>query len=159
MKYPILKPVPIKTKGLGFWKKTCTWLVSSRKWEVVEPYYFYIPWLNQTVLIPKGFIFDGASIPKLFWPLLSPTGLLFIPGLFHDYGYKYNYWLDEYHTKIFIGKGQEFFDTQFGKLGVYINDMPVLDKIAFVALRGFGKFAWNTHRKEQKRRMKNGEEN
>jgi len=154
MKYPILKPIPIKTKGLSWWKKTKIWLTSSRKWEVIDDYYFEIPWLNIIVKIPKGFIFDGASIPKLFWPLLSPTGLLFIPGLFHDYGYKYNKWLDSEGNGIFVNAGQKFFDDQFRKLGVYINDMPILDKIAFVALRGFGWMAWNSHRKEEKENKK-----
>jgi hypothetical protein len=149
MKYPILKPIPIKTKGLSYWKKMKIWLTSSRTWEVVEDYYFEIPWLGVIVKIPKGFVFDGASIPKLFWPLLSPTGLLFIPGLFHDYGYKYNYWIDATDNKIYINAGQKFFDNQFRKLGVYINDMKILDKVAWVALRGFGWIAWKKHRKEE----------
>ena len=149
MKYPVLRPLPIKTKGLSYWKKTKIWLTSSRTWEVVEDYYLEIPWLNIIVKIPKGFIFDGASIPKLFWPLLSPTGLLFIPGLFHDYGYKYNYWIDTNDNKVFVNAGQKFFDGQFRKLGVYINDMKILDKVAWVALRSFGWIAWNQHRKEE----------
>ena len=157
MDYPKLKPVPIKTKGLSWFHKTKVWLTASRKWEIVEDYYFYIPWLKITIKIPKGFVFDGASIPKLFWGLLAPTGILFIPGLFHDYGYKYNYWLDKEGNKVFVGAGQKFFDTEFGKLGAYINDMNVLDNIAFVALRGFGFIAWRTHRKEQMKRMKKGE--
>ena len=149
MKYPILRPLPIKTKGLSYWKKTKIWLTSSRTWEVVEDYYLEIPWLDIMVKIPKGFIFDGASIPKLFWPLLSPTGLLFIPGLFHDYGYKYNYWVDVNNNKVFVKADQRFFDNQFRKLGVYINDMKILDKVAWVALRGFGWITWNKHRKEE----------
>jgi len=154
MEYPILKPIPIKTKGLSWFEKTKIWLTSSRKWEVVDDYHFYIPWLLINVKIPKGFVFDGASIPKLFWPLLSPTGLLFIPGLFHDFGYKYNKWIDENDRDICVGAGQKFFDDQFRRLGVYINDMPILDKVAFVALRGFGFIAWNNHRKEEIKRTK-----
>ena len=89
MDYPILEPLPIKTKGFGWWKKLWIWISATRKFKVREDYTYYIPWLDVTVLIPAGFIFDGASIPRMFWPLLSPTGILFIPGLLHDYGYKY----------------------------------------------------------------------
>jgi hypothetical protein len=151
MEYPILKPIPIKTKGLSYWKKLWIWATSSRKFEVIEDYYFYIPWLDITIKIPKGFIFDGASIPKFLWPILSPTGILFIPGLFHDYGYKYNKWIDENDNEIYIGKGQKFFDINFGKLGEYINDMKILDTVAYRALRMFGWKAWNDHRKKEKK--------
>jgi hypothetical protein len=144
---PNIKPVPIKTKGMPFWKQIYIWLTAFRQWEVIEDYYFFVPWLDVTVKIPQGFIFDGASIPRIFWLLLSPTGILFIPGLFHDYGYKYNYWLDENGNRIFEGYGQKFFDNQFGKLGEFINDMKVLDKVAWAVLRSFGWIAWNNHRK------------
>ncbi len=150
MDYPILKPLPIKTKGLSWWRESWVWLTSSRKFEIIEDYYLYIPWLELTVKIPKGFIFDGASIPKILWPLLSPTGVLFIPGLFHDYGYKYNKWIDKDDHDIFVDEGQKFFDTHFGKLGEYINDMAILDVVAYRSLRMFGWKAWNTHRKNEK---------
>ena len=39
------------------------------------------------VRIPVGFISDGASIPVIFWSLLSPFGPWFHPALFHDWGY------------------------------------------------------------------------
>ena len=41
-------------------------------------------------VIPAGFKFDGASIPKFLHPFLSPqVGVLLIGGLVHDYAYKY----------------------------------------------------------------------
>jgi len=124
--FPIIRPVPIKTRGLFFWDKIKAWLFTTRKWEVVEDYYLHIPWFNLTIKIPKGFIFDGASIPRILWPFLSPTGILFIPGIVHDYGYKYNRLLDENGNFLFVGGGQKFFDKLFGKLGKYINDMVFL---------------------------------
>ena len=147
MDYPILEPLPIKTKGFGWWKKLWIWISATRKFKVREDYTYYIPWLDVTVLIPAGFIFDGASIPRMFWPLLSPTGILFIPGLLHDYGYKYNHWLNENSEVIHDKAGQKFFDTHFAKMGKDINDMKVLDSIAYGALRGFGWMSWRKHRK------------
>lgn len=151
MKYPKMRPIRIRTKGYSWYKKTWVWLTSTRKFEITEDYILYIPWLNVEVKIPKGFIFDGASIPRCFWFLLSPTGILFIPALFHDYGYTYNAWLDKNDNEIFVGAGKKFFDKQFGKLAVWINDMPILDHLAFIALRGFGYFAWYKHRKKDKK--------
>ena len=33
---PQLKPVPIKTKGKGFWKGIAMWLLSTRNWELTK---------------------------------------------------------------------------------------------------------------------------
>jgi len=145
--YPILKPVRIKTIGYSWYKQIFVWLISTRKFEIVDDYYLFIPWLQETVKIPKGFIFDGASIPRIFWSFLAPTGILFIPAIFHDYGYKYNKWLDKDGNDIHYHAGKDFFDKQFAKLAKWINDMPILDYIAYYALKYCGYFSWYKHRK------------
>ncbi len=42
-----------------------------------------VVFLNEVIIcnisIPKGFITDGATIPKLFWNILSPFGRFFKP--------------------------------------------------------------------------------
>ena len=40
-------------------------------------------------VIPAGFQFDGASIPKFLRTFFSPVGVLLMGGLVHDYMYKY----------------------------------------------------------------------
>lgn len=48
-----------------------------------------VVFLNDTIIcnipIPKGFITDGATIPKLFWNILSPFGRFFKSCALHDY--------------------------------------------------------------------------
>lgn len=39
------------------------------------------------VLVPKGFLTDGASIPRVFWPLLGPHGDYFRAAVVHDFLY------------------------------------------------------------------------
>ncbi len=41
----------------------------------------------QPVTVPVGFITDLASIPRLFWSLLSPVGEYTYPAIIHDYLY------------------------------------------------------------------------
>ena len=36
---------------------------------------------GENYVIPKGFVFDGASVPKFLASWLSPTGVLLIGGL------------------------------------------------------------------------------
>jgi hypothetical protein len=40
-----------------------------------------------TIVIPKGFCTDGASVPKIFWSLLDPWSKYFSASLVHDFLY------------------------------------------------------------------------
>jgi hypothetical protein len=39
------------------------------------------------VYVPKNFVTDGASIPRVFWAILSPFGAYFPAALVHDFLY------------------------------------------------------------------------
>jgi len=36
-------------------------------------------------LIPSGFVFDGATVPRLLWPIFPPHGRYLIAALLHAY--------------------------------------------------------------------------
>jgi hypothetical protein len=110
-------------------------------------YTLYLPWLNTTILIPKGFIFDGASVPRVFWPILDPVGILLIGSIFHDFGYVYGFLLDEQHNKVFNNASRAFVDRQIRDINTYINGTFILNEIAWVVLRLFGGFVWAKYRK------------
>ena len=40
-----------------------------------------------TIVVPRGFCTDGASIPKIFWNIFSPFGSYFSAALVHDFLY------------------------------------------------------------------------
>ena len=84
---PKLRPIPIATAGKGFWGAIWMWLMGTRHWEVADDWAFKIG--GEGYIIPQGFQFDGASIPKFLHTWLSPTGVLLMGGLVHDYAYKY----------------------------------------------------------------------
>lgn len=152
---PLLRPVPIgipkKTEWYDVVGKTKTVIhrSGSRHWCVEEDYIF--PWLDVEVCIPKGFIFDGASIPRAFWLVMNPTGLMFIPSIFHDCGYRYNSWIDKNYNPIFENAGRKFFDDQFKDMGIYVNESNITSPMAWTALRGFGWLGWNQGRKEDRK--------
>jgi len=62
-----------------------------------DPIYFVhdpITWMPNkgqeqypTVTVPRGFITDLASIPRIFWSLLRPDGLYAYAAIVHDYLY------------------------------------------------------------------------
>ncbi|MCP4595646.1 MAG: DUF1353 domain-containing protein [Neptuniibacter sp.] len=148
---PILKPLPIKTRGKSAFGRLKAWITEVRTWEVAENWEYQLD-PDTRIIIPKGFVFDGASIPRILWAVLSPTGLLLIQGLIHDFGYKYDYlWAvnkgeGEKYIKIYEGKGQDFWDELFYRVGREVNEMKVINALAWLPLSLFGFIAWNNHR-------------
>ena len=146
---PKLQPVPIPTKGKGFWGAIWMWLTGSRQWVVAKDFHFTLDAVEY--VIPKGFQFDGASIPKFLHTWLSPTGVLLMGGLIHDYAYKYA-------TLKRKGKGtwgmmtQKDADVIFRDINVEINGFHFLNYLAYWALRLGGFVAWNGHRKASKKK-------
>ena len=146
IKMPILSPVRIPTKNISWWRRFFK-SFEVRSWKLEEDYLLYMPWLNETLLVPKGFIFDGASIPRTLWPILNPTGILFLGSLFHDFGYKYNAFLNSDFKVVHQFSGQSFMDDQIKNISTYVNDAHVMEDVSWGALRIFGFVAWNEHRK------------
>ncbi len=146
---PILRPVIIPTKGLKWYKRFIRHF-ERRRWEIVEEYSLYIPWLEKTILIPAGFIFDAASVPRIFWPLINPTGILLIGSIFHDFGYRYNCFLDENYNIINEEAGRMFFDEQIRKINIYINDIHSMNTVAWGILKAFGWAAWLNNRRRDR---------
>jgi len=142
---PHIKPLPIKTKGKGFWKAIVMWLLSTRNWELTQDWKYNIE--GTEYVIPKGFTFDGASIPKFLRTFFSPVGVLLIGGLVHDYMYKYT------HCKPVSAKGallvvdQKKADQIFRDINIVVNGFYTMNYLAYWSLRIGGFVAWNGHRK------------
>jgi hypothetical protein len=147
---PVLRPLPIPTKNRPFVMRLLVWIFEVRQWELVNNWQFKLA-SGEQILIPKGFIFDGASIPRIFWAILSPVGLLLIPGLIHDYGYKYDQlWEvdDNYNISAFrVKAGRNFWDKMFKDVGNQVNGFSLVDTIAWLGVSLGGHFAWKKHRK------------
>lgn len=142
---PKLAPLPLRTKGLSPWGKLRALATENRRWILLEDWLFKLP-NGKIIVIPEGFILDGASVPKPLWFLLSPIGILLIPAIIHDYAYAYDYlWLAN-GEKYQEGAGQAFWDELFKRVSYEVNGMVVVDTLAYYALRAFGCFAWSNAR-------------
>ena len=142
--YPHMKPIKIATKGKGFWGALMLLVFGTRHWEVVKDFNYSIN--IQNFVIPKGFKFDGASVPKFLAQFLSPVGVLLIGGLIHDYGYKYETLLLKNGKTIGI-RSQQWMDKTFRDINIEVNGFYFLNYLAYWALRLGGWVAWNKHRK------------
>ena len=147
---PKLQPLPIPTKNHeGNLRKAMAGLFEVRQWKLEDNWEYKID-DETTVVIPKGFIFDGASIPRPLWSLINPTGLLLIPGLIHDYGYKYDMiWKKGEKGKIepcYEGAGKDHWDKLFRDVGDEVNGFALVNKIGWLGVRLGGGGPWKKHR-------------
>ena len=143
--FPELKPLPIKTKGKGFWKGIAMWLLSTRNWEITKDWKYNID--GTEYVIPAGFQFDGASIPKFLRTFFSPVGVLLVGGLVHDYAYKYKTLLEANKKKTMGDLTQKRADEIFRDINIVVNGFYVMNYLAYYSLRLGGFVAWNGHRK------------
>ena len=143
--FPTMRPIPIKTKGKGFFTMIKMWLLGTRHWEIANDFEYELN--GNKFVIPAGFKFDGASIPKFLHPFLSPVGVLLIGGLIHDYAYKYQtlLMLNKKDTMGIIS--QKRADEIFRDINIEVNGFYLMNYLAYWSLRLGGFMAWNKHRK------------
>tara|TARA_B100000929_G_C15499447_1_gene416990 strand:- start:290 stop:871 length:582 start_codon:yes stop_codon:yes gene_type:complete len=142
---PVLRPLPIKTKGKGFFKGILLWLLGVRNWEIAEDFNYELN--NKQFVIPAGFKFDGASIPKFLHTFLSPVGVLLMGGLVHDYAYKYQTLLKKDKKETLGVISQKRADEIFRDINIGVNGFYLMNYLAYWSLRLGGFLAWNKHRK------------
>ena len=141
---PHLQPIKISTKGKGFWKGIIMWLLSTRNWKITKDWKYRMN--GNEYIIPAGFQFDGASIPKFLRTFFSPVGVLLVGGLVHDYMYKYA-------ALKRTGKGglllvdQKKADQIFRDINIEVNGFYFMNYLSYWSLRLGGWVAWNGHRK------------
>jgi hypothetical protein len=159
-----VKTVPWDRSG-SYLQRVGRWLRYTRHWRFSEDWYFRLfdgGWAK----IPNDFVLDGASIPKLFRFLLSPSGVLFIASCFHDYGYKYDKLigvkvgdlgdgsfivLEEYDYQ--PGAGRMYWDWMFKQTTRQVTGLYLIPNITYTLLVLFGSFAWGKHRKQDKTKL------
>lgn len=139
---PLLKPLPMADND------------SHRNWKVMEDWYLKCIPLNITFFIPKGFIFNGASVPRFFSNIFPSTGYLFIAALIHDYLYGYASYLKSFEYtdgvpySLVIKVTRKESDNIFEDIADWLyKDHWFKTKLAKTALVLGGQGAWDDCRK------------
>ena len=142
---PHLQPLKISTKNKGFWKGIVMWLLSTRNWEITKDWHYNIDGVDY--VIPAGFQFDGASIPKFLRTFFSPVGVLLVGGLVHDDAYKYQTLLCKNKKDTMGIISQARADQIFRDININVNGFYAMNYLSYYSLRIGGFVAWNGHRK------------
>jgi len=148
---PVMQPMPIQTKNKPWWHRAWLWATGRRRWRVVEDWHYQLK-SGLVAVIPAGFVFDAASIPRVFWWFLSPTGLLLVPSLIHDHAYRYGFiWILGKHDYMPFGircmRGE--WDRLFREMSDDVNGVHLAGWIAWVGVRLGGWMAWGKCRKRK----------
>ena len=153
---PSVRPVPIRTKDLNWWGRIKA-RFESRKWYFDKEWRFWFDYMGveYEAVVPAGTIIDFASIPRVFWSLYSPTGILLIPSIIHDIGYREGFLYVERticgdklvgeigdRDRMFDGKDRRWWDLLFLDIAYQVNGFKVSDKLAYWAVRIGGWGAW-----------------
>ena len=144
-KMPVMRALPIRTKGKGFFKGILLWILTTRNWEIAEDFEYELNDIKYT--IPAGFKFDGASIPKFLHTFLSPVGVLLMGGLVHDYAYKYQTLLEINKADTLGVISQKRADEIFRDINIGVNGFYLMNYLVYYSLRLGGFLAWRKHRK------------
>lgn len=147
-KMPTLEPIPISTKGKSLFVAVKIWLGERRRWYLVEDWVFEKN--GHAYLIPKGFVFDGATIPRFLTIWFAPTGILLLGALVHDYLYfkstMYKFGVNEWVTTKKYNRKE--IDELFRDICIDVNGFYSLNYIAYIFVRCTGWYYWNQYKKK-----------
>jgi hypothetical protein len=95
-----------------------------------------------TITVPKGFQFDRASIPRLFWIFISKDDLSNVPPMFHDLLYRFGGVLPDSYVSPYTTFSRLETDYLFKHLMERCGVKPWRLFCAYQAVRNFATFAW-----------------
>lgn len=151
MEMPKLQPYAIKTKQFSFFSKLWKLLFRKRQWQLIDDWHYILP-NKRVIIIPKGFVFDGSSYPAVVWLLFSPTGLLLIPVILHDFCFQYNYLWAVHGDRVYKYKeGSGFFkwSALIRNVGIERNELRLIDYLTWLICISFGPANWFSFQKKK----------
>ncbi len=166
---PKYQRVPYNLTGLSWWRQL---LVVSRQppqMQLLEDWMIIFPG-GLRIVVPKGFITDGASIPVLLWWLIAPFGPLLEGAILHDFGYQHGYLLSPYDPAqiynmaslrmrstyclafketipVYVGRDRQFFDELLYTVAVAASGATFQAGLAYRTLRAIVPFIWYRYRR------------
>jgi hypothetical protein len=112
-------------------KITPTW--NKNEWVLLEEFIYYIwsKWFKDCIVIPEWFVFNGASIPKVFHIIWTPMAQdTLIASLVHDFLYS-------------IQKTtRSYADDVFNSIMLLCDVRPLKRIVYYIWVRLWGWVAW-----------------
>ena len=141
------KIIPLKNplESANVFRIIWYWITFIRRWELIEDWYY--EYKGVQYVIPKGFQFNGVSVPRTYWWVLSPVGVLFIPSIVHDYMYRRGcVTLADTRENIPIIRKEA--DLAFRNISNEINKLSPVNTVAYYFVRWTAWVPWNRFRRK-----------
>lgn len=122
----------------GFSHKSLPVEITERNTLILLEDVYYVDKKGNTHMAEKGFEFDGASIHRFFWRIITHpfSAKIVLPALFHDNKYKHG----------FLPKKES--DDLFDECMEVDNKLPKWkQRVVYWAVDCCGDKAWENHRK------------
>lgn len=146
---PVIEQVPSPTLGKPWYIQLWLYFTEPTRYKLKEDWFYHLP-NGIKGMLPKGFVFDGASIPWFLRWLATSFGPLLRAALFHDGGFKFGYLIGWDGHKFAIGRNQKFYDDLFRQIIVWTTGIKPLSWWAWSGVRALGFRAWNKHRRGER---------
>ena len=112
--------------------------IGTRSWRVERSFTYLIDFDDtlESVEVPKGFVTDFASVPRVFWVLLPPDGRYTQAAVLHDFLYFTQQYTRRQADRIFL--------EAMAVLGVWW----IRRRTMWLAVRACGWYGWNKRKNE-----------
>lgn len=119
-------------KGELVWKNT---------WQNLEQFEYHVGTYpsDEIIIVPVKFETDFASVPRIFWSIISPIDTHAKAAVIHDY----LYFTGQYNRK----RADEIFKEAL----IVLNVEPWKVHVMYNAVRVGSWYAWNKHRAREKK--------
>jgi len=115
-------------------------LIGKNKWKNLEEFEYYLEESSDEVIaVPKGFITDFASVPRIFWAIISPIDKHAKAAVVHDYCY---------YDATYSRKESDLIFKEALKV---LKVVPWKVEVMYIAVRIGGWNAWRKHRRREKK--------
>jgi len=105
-------------------------VIGKNLFRLTEPFEYHVGDYpsEQVIKVPIGFITDFASVPRIFWPIISPIDNHAKAAVLHDWMYRFNYAKKSVCEKIFYEAMKVLEVPQWKRnciyLAVYVGGWP-----------------------------------
>lgn len=116
-------------------------LIGKNLWRNLETFEYHVGKYpsEEIITVPEGFITDFASVPRIFWPIISPIDVHGKAAVVHDYCYYYAIYSKQQTDLIFYESLQ------------VLKVAPWKAWCMYNGVRTGAGYAWRQHRRREKK--------
>jgi len=136
-----LNHVAVTIAGSALPGPTVTYDPVSKQWQLDHAYtYLDNP---HAITVPGGFVFDLASVPRIFWGVIAPFELSITAPLIHDFLYRHRGQPPVGAVVPPKTYARRDADVVFREIMEQEGVAKWRREVAYIAVRCFGGFAWS----------------